>query len=97
MDRKKNFVITNKNYINFIKKKFKVYKIKKTKSMLQTIEKSLNFLKDKKNFFILSCDCFADFESNKFKNLLNIKIQMLFFTFKISKLQKNYYQILTLR
>tara|TARA_B100000963_G_C22632361_1_gene675645 strand:+ start:2911 stop:4401 length:1491 start_codon:yes stop_codon:yes gene_type:complete len=86
---KKNFIITNNNYINFIKKKFKVYKIKKTRSMLQTIEKSLNFLKNKKNFFILSCDCFADFESNKFKKFIKSKNpDVVLFTFKISKLQK---------
>ena len=86
---KKNFIITNNAYANSIKKGYQIFKIEKTKSMLQTIEKSLNFFKNKKNFFILSCDCFADFESIKFKKFIKLKDpEVVIFTFKISKLQK---------
>jgi hypothetical protein len=86
---KKNYIITNKNYSNSIKKKFKSYKINNSKSMLQTIEKSIDFLNDKKNFYILSCDCFGNFENLKFKKFIKSKNpDVVLFTFKISDLQR---------
>ncbi len=86
---KKKYIITNDNYLKKINKKYKLYKITKTNSMLQTIEKSLNFFKNKNNFFILSCDCFGYFESKKFKQFIKLKNpDIVLFSFKISKFQR---------
>ena len=86
---KKKYIITNKNYFNKIDKKYKLYKIKKTNSMLQTIERSLNFFKNKNNFFILSCDCFGNFNSKKFRQFIKFKNpDIILFSFKISKFQR---------
>ena len=86
---KKNHIITNNNYLKSINKKYKIFKIDSSKSMLQTIEKSINFLKDKKNFFILSCDCFGFFEKLKFKKFIERKNpDVVLFAFKITELQK---------
>ena len=38
--------------------------------MLQTVEKSLNFLSKKKNYFITSCDCFGTFDRINFKRFI---------------------------
>ena len=86
---KKNYIITNNNYLKLIDKKYKTYKIDKSKSMLQTIEKSIDFLKDKKDFFILSCDCFGNFDNFKFKKFVKTKKpDVVLFAFEISKLQR---------
>ena len=86
---KKKYIISNNNYLNQINKKYKLYKINKTNSMLQTIEKSLNFFKNKNNFFILSCDCFGNFNSKKFKQFIKLKNpDVVLFSFKISKFQR---------
>ena len=86
---KKNYIVTNKNYSNQINKKYKIHKIGQSNSMLRTIEKSINFLKDKKNFFILSCDCFGSFEKKQFvKFLKKKKSDVVLFGFKITNLQK---------
>ncbi len=86
---KANYIITNKNYSKLINKKFKTYKIHKTNSMLQTVEKSVNFLKDKKNFFILSCDCFGNFDYSNFRKFIKINDpDIVVFPFRISDLQK---------
>jgi NDP-sugar pyrophosphorylase family protein len=85
---KRNYIITNKNYSKSINKRFKTCNIQKTKSMLQTVEKSIDIFK-KDNFFILSCDCFGDFDSKKFKKFIKLKKpDVVLFTFKISKLQR---------
>ena len=83
---KKKYIISNDNYFRKINNKYKIYKITKTKSMLQTVEKSRVF-KKQNNFFILSCDCF---ETLTVKNLqfIKLKIQILYFFFKISKFQR---------
>ena len=86
---KKKHIITNNSYLKLINKKYKIFRIDNTKSMLQTVEKSLDFLKDKKNFFILSCDCFGFFEKLKFKRFLEReKPDVVLFAFEITELQK---------
>ena len=86
---KKNYIVTNMNYLKLINKKFKTYKINKSNSMLQTIEKSVNFFNDKNNFFILSCDCFGNFDNFKFKKFIRKdNPDVVLFAFKISSLQK---------
>lgn len=86
---KKKHIITNNNYLKLINKKYSTFIIEKSKSMLQTVEKSLNFLRAKKNYFILSCDCFGSFEKLKFERFINKKKpDVVLFAFKITKLQK---------
>ena len=59
-------------------------------SMLNTIEKSENFLKDKKNFFILSCDCFGVFQKSDFiKFIKKNNPDVVLFAFNISNLQRS--------
>ncbi len=86
---RKKHIITNNNYLRFIDKNYKIFKIDSTKSMLQTIEKSINLLNNKKEFFILSCDCFGFFEKLKFKKFIKKeKSDVVIFAFKITELQK---------
>ena len=86
---KSNLVITNKNYIKQINKKFKINKIKETNSMFETIKKSVKFLSNKKNFFILSCDCFGNFNHKYFKKFIKSEDpDIVVFPFKISDLQR---------
>ncbi len=86
---KNNSIITNNNYYNGLNKKYKIFKIKNSTSMLQTLDKSLEFLKDKKNYFITSCDCFGLFSSDKFKRFIrNIKPDVVLFAFQFTNLQK---------
>ena len=59
---KKNCIISNNENLRFMKKRYQTYKIKNSTSMLNKIEKSENLLKEKKNFFLLSCDCFGFFK-----------------------------------
>jgi len=85
----KKYIITNNNYLKKINKNYDLYKITKTTSMLQTIEKSVNFLNDKNNFFILSCDCFGYFDDNKFKQFIKLNDpDVVLFTFKITNFQR---------
>jgi len=86
---KANYIITNDSYFRLIDKKFKIHKIQKTNSMLHTVEKSVKFLKGKKNFFILSCDCFGNFNYLNFKKFIKEKDpDVVVFPFTISDLQK---------
>jgi len=86
---KSNFIVTNKNYSKLINKKFEIYKIKETSSMFETIEKSIKFLDNKKNFFILSCDCFGNFNYRYFNKFIKDENpDIILFPFKISDLQK---------
>ena len=86
---KSNFIITNNNYVKLISKKFKIYKINETNSMFETIEKSIKFLENKKNFFILSCDCFGNFNDKYFRKFIKVNDpDIILFPFKISDLQK---------
>ena len=85
----KKYIISNNNYFKQIHKKYELCKITKTNSMLQTIEKSLSFFKNKKNFFILSCDCFGNFDGKRFKKFIKLSNpDVVLFSFKISKFQK---------
>jgi len=87
---KKNHIITNDNYFKSINKKYEIFKINNSKSMLETVEKSIDFLKNKKNFFILSCDCFGLFEKLKFERFVKKENpDVVLFGFKISELQKS--------
>ena len=56
--------------------------------MLNTIEKSENLLKEKKNFFILSCDCFGVFQKKDFIYKKN-NPDIVLFAFNISNLQRS--------
>ncbi len=86
----KKYIIFNKNSSNLISRKYLRIKIKRTNSMLQTIEKSLDYIKDLSKFFILSCDCVGSFEKKKFENFLKINNpDIVLFAFDISKIQKN--------
>ena len=85
----KKYIISNDSYFKKINKKYKPHKIAKTNSMLQTIEKSLNLFKDKNNFFILSCDCYGNFDSKEFEKFIKLSNpDVVLFSFKISKFQK---------
>ena len=84
-----NSIITNNNYYNGLDKKYKIFKIKNSKSMLQTVDKSLKFLSNQKNYFITSCDCFGIFSGTKFKRFIkNDKPDVVLFAFKFTDLQK---------
>ena len=86
---KNSSIITNKNYFNKLSSKYKIFKIKETNSMLQTIKESLIFLNNQKNFFLLSCDCFGTLQSNIFKKFISAnKPDVVLFAFSISKLQR---------
>ncbi len=86
---KKKIIITNDNYFNSLDAKYLKFKINRTKSMLQTFEKSFDYIKDLKNFFILSCDCFGIFDQKNFKSLLKKNDpDIVLFAFDISKIQK---------
>ncbi len=86
---KKNSIITNKDYYKDLNKKYEIFKIRDSKSMLQTVEKSLNFLSKKKNYFITSCDCFGIFDRINFKRFVkNDKPEVVLFVFKFTNLQK---------
>jgi hypothetical protein len=87
---KKKYIITNNKYYKFLDKKYKIIKIKKTKSMIETLEKTLTFFPNIKNFFISSCDCFGLFDTNMFNNIIkNNKIDIVLFAFDISQLQNS--------
>ena len=86
---KKNYILTNKNYISGLKKKYKIYNIGRSNSMLQTIEKSDLFIKNKRNYFLSSCDCFGNFNKNEFiKFKKNKKPDVILFAYKFTDLQK---------
>ena len=87
---KKNFIITSKNNQRFINKKSTLLTLDKSNSMLETILKSLILLKNKKNFFILSCDCFGHFaKSDLIKFINKRKSDIVIFGFKMTKLQRS--------
>ena len=84
-----NYIVTTDNYYKKLDKKFKVFKIKKSKSMLETLEKSFNFLKFNKSTLISSCDCFGIFEKKKFLNFIKMKKpDVILFSYKFSDSQK---------
>ena len=87
---KKNYIISNNENLRFIKKRYQTYVVQNSISMLNTIEKSENFLKDKKNFFILSCDCFGVFQKSDFiKFIKKNNPDIVLFAFNISNLQRS--------
>ena len=84
-----NYIVTTKNYFKKLDKKYTIFKINKSNSMLETLEKSLNFIKSKKNILISSCDCFGIFEKQKLERLIEIKKpEIILFSYKFSDLQK---------
>lgn len=86
---KNNYILTNKNYKKGIKKKYKTININNSTSMLETIQKSLKYLDNKKNFFISSCDCFGIFDKSKFFELIKKRNpDVILFVFKVSNFQK---------
>ena len=87
---KKNCIISNNENLRYIKKRYQTYKIQNSTSMLNTIEKSENLLKDKKKFFILSCDCFGIFQKSDFEKFLKKNNpDIVLFAFNISNLQRS--------
>lgn len=86
---KKNFILTNKNYTRGLGKRDNIYDIGNSDSMLQTIEKSKQFIKDKKKYFLSSCDCYGNFKKNEFRNFLSSKNpDVVLFAYNFSELQK---------
>ena len=88
---KEKIVITNKNFVNKInKKKYKVFCIKETSSMFNSIFEARNILQNKSNYFLTSCDCFGNFNTLDFKKfIIEKKSDLTLFAFKYSNLQKN--------
>lgn len=88
---KNNIIITNSSISrNINKKKYLIYKIKKTKSMFSSLEKSQFFLEKYKSFFLTSCDCFGGIDRLKFKKYLKIKNpDVVIFGYFFSFLQKH--------
>tara|TARA_Y100000741_G_scaffold274505_1_gene214480 strand:+ start:325 stop:1824 length:1500 start_codon:yes stop_codon:yes gene_type:complete len=88
---KRKIIITNKNYINKINKKnYKVLYVKKTKSMFDTVFAARDLLQRNSNYFLTSCDCFGNFNLNKFRStILKDKTSLMLFAFEYSNLQKS--------
>ena len=84
-------IIANDKFNKHIdNKKFKIFHIKKTNSLFETIDSSKKLLLSKSNFFLTSCDCFGIFDRKDLtKKINNKKIDIIFFAFKYSNLQKN--------
>ena len=83
---KQNIIITTNNYYqNIDKKKFKIYKIKQTESMIETLKSSKNILLKNSKYFLLSCDCFGDYDHKEFQKLSKDKnLDLIIFAFKKS-------------
>lgn len=76
-------IITTQKYLNQIdRKKYDIYKIKQTSSMFETIYSSKDFFFQNSKFFLLSCDCFGEINSFKFKKLIESKVDLIIFAFK---------------
>tara|TARA_B100000029_G_scaffold490031_1_gene548515 strand:- start:3741 stop:5219 length:1479 start_codon:yes stop_codon:yes gene_type:complete len=87
---KKIIIINDKFKRHIDNKQFKIFQIKKTNSLFQTISLSKNLLLSKSNFFLTSCDCFGVFDRKELaKKINNKKVDIIFFAFKYSNLQKN--------
>ena len=69
--------------------------------MLQTIEKSAKLFKNKKNFFLSSCDCFGIFDKRQFNKFIKQKNpDIILFAYKFSSLQnklRNSHTILNIK
>ena len=65
--------------------------------MFETVENSLSLIKDLKNFFIHSCDCFGLFNKKRFINFLKNKNPMLFYLHSIFQTFKENYLMAILR
>ena len=85
-----NTIITNSNYLkNFPKGKYKIHLTKKTKSMLSTVTEAKELLYSYKKYFLTSCDCYGEFNINKFKKMIHLnKPDLIVFGYKFSNLQK---------
>ena len=85
----KIIISNNDNLIRINKKKHVIYNIKKSNSMIQTLEKSIIFLKKYKNYFLTSCDCYGEFKKTLFLKRLKVtKPEIIIFGYKLSNLQK---------
>lgn len=87
---KNNIIITQKKLVKKIKKQtFKFYIIKKTNSMLSTVQNSRQLFYNYKNFFLTSCDCFGEFDKEKFNKFLKKnKPDLVIFGYNFTNLQK---------
>ena len=87
----KRIVISNKENLRGINnKKHVIYKVEKTKSMIQTLEKSMVFLKKFRNYLLTSCDCYGEFKSGLFfRKLKSTKSDIIIFGYQPSILQKS--------
>ena len=83
-------IIANKNIKKITDEKdIYLYKIKKTKSMFETLIESKDYLIKKNNFFLTSCDCLGKFDCIELRELItNTYPDVIFFGFQTSYLQK---------
>ncbi len=82
-------IITNNDYFKAINRPYSKFKIYKSNSMIETVYKSHDLFKNKKNFFLLSCDCFGDFQRGKLERFIKQNNpDVILFAFSITKLQK---------
>jgi molybdopterin-guanine dinucleotide biosynthesis protein A len=91
LNAKQKVVITNSNFKNKLNKNiYKIFYVKKTKSMFETIFESKKILKNRTNYFLTSCDCIGEVENKKLKTFCNNnKIDLVFFAFKHSYFQRS--------
>tara|TARA_Y100000590_G_scaffold268470_1_gene301532 strand:- start:3590 stop:5098 length:1509 start_codon:yes stop_codon:yes gene_type:complete len=91
LNSKEKIIITNNYYKKkLIKKKYKIIFVKQTKSMFDTIYASRNFLQNKSNYFLTSCDCIGIADKRILGNFLKKnKKDLVFFAFKFSYFQKS--------
>jgi len=86
---KKKIIITNNNFIHsFDKKKYQLELIPKTNSMFNSIYAARNILQINNSFLLTSCDCFGSFNLAKIRKLCKSKIDLIFFAFNFSEMQK---------
>ena len=87
---KKEIIITNDKYKKKIHKKFKIFSIRKTNSMFESVLASKKLLSTCNNYFLTSCDCFGEFNYSNFKKFTDkTKSDLNLFAFKHSNLQKS--------
>tara|TARA_B100000959_G_C14980409_1_gene623227 strand:- start:187 stop:1671 length:1485 start_codon:yes stop_codon:yes gene_type:complete len=85
----KKIIITNKENLSFINKKYKKFIIKNNNSMIETVLASKKILINERNFFLTSCDCYGEFDFTDLIFQINkSKADIIFFRFNFSNLQK---------
>ena len=70
-------------------KKYKLYLIAKTNSMLSTIIKSISLLQKYNKYFLTSCDCYGIFKPLRLKKFIKLnKPDIIIFAYKFSNIQR---------